>query len=170
MSMTKRWLLLLVLLIAAGWSIAAYASEKPADIKKLESSLLTAADKIKGVEIQKTDAGVVLTVRNLFTTGKLTFTPDGLKVIEKIARLIEDHPVPAIEIGGHTDSMGSAAFNKRIGQKRAEAIKSFVLEKTKIKAERIKTIGYGETRPIASNRTEEGRLKNRRIEIFFKFK
>ncbi|MBW1809079.1 MAG: OmpA family protein [Deltaproteobacteria bacterium] len=170
--MTKTWSLVLILTAVASLQLAARAEEpaKSSERQAIEKSLFTAADKIKGVEIRKNKNGVVITLRKLFKTGEVVFTPEGQLVLKSVARMIEMHPGLEIEIGGHTDSMGSSGHNQRIAEKRAEAIKFFMLKKMNIKPGRMKAIGYGEARPIASNRTKAGRDTNRRIEIIFKIK
>ncbi len=69
-----------------------------------------------------------------------------------------------IEVGGHTDSIGSAAYNKKLSKSRAEAIRQ-VLVKRGIDASRIRTAGYGFEKPVAGNKTPAGRAQNRRIEF-----
>jgi OmpA-OmpF porin, OOP family len=68
-----------------------------------------------------------------------------------------------IEVSGHTDNVGKKKDNKRLSQKRADAVRAYLVSKG-IDASRIDTIGYGDERPIAPNDTDQGRQKNRRIE------
>ena len=70
-------------------------------------------------------------------------------------------------VEGNTDSVGGEAYNQKLSERRADAVKD-VLVKSDIEASRITTVGYGETRPVASNDTEEGRAKNRRVSIVVK--
>ena len=67
-------------------------------------------------------------------------------------------------VEGNTDSVGGEAYNQKLSERRAEAVKD-VLVKSGIEGDRLSTVGYGETRPIAPNDTEEGRAKNRRVSI-----
>jgi OOP family OmpA-OmpF porin len=76
---------------------------------------------------------------------------------------MKDYPDLNVVIEGHTDSVGTAAYNKKLSQQRAEAVKKYMVEKG-IDANRLKAQGFGEVRPIASNDTEEGRQQNRRVE------
>jgi outer membrane protein OmpA-like peptidoglycan-associated protein len=70
-----------------------------------------------------------------------------------------------IEISGHTDSIGSDEVNNRLSQGRADVVKNYLTNQGKIPAARIVTKGYGKTRPVASNDTEEGQQANRRVEF-----
>ena len=70
-------------------------------------------------------------------------------------------------VEGNTDSVGSDAYNQKLSERRADAVKD-VLVKSDIDGSRITTVGYGESRPVASNDTEEGRAKNRRVSIVVK--
>ena len=69
-----------------------------------------------------------------------------------------------IEVAGHTDSMGSDAYNMKLSQQRAEAVRNFLVSRG-VAADRLTAKGYGEAQPVADNATEEGRFKNRRVEL-----
>jgi OOP family OmpA-OmpF porin len=73
-------------------------------------------------------------------------------------------PDAVIEISGHTDSVGNDDTNSQLSQRRAEEVSEY-LKKAGVGAERMTAVGYGKTRPVASNDTEEGRARNRRIEF-----
>jgi outer membrane protein OmpA-like peptidoglycan-associated protein len=86
-------------------------------------------------------------------------------LLDSVAATLETRlELSLVEIGVHTDSRGSAGYNKRICQDRADAIRRLLIAKG-VPAERLKALGYGEERPIASNRTEAGRAENRRVEF-----
>ena len=72
--------------------------------------------------------------------------------------------IEAVIVEGHTDDRGPAAFNQQLSEKRAEAVKAELIANG-VDASLIKTVGYGESKPVASNDTREGRAKNRRVEI-----
>jgi OOP family OmpA-OmpF porin len=97
-----------------------------------------------------------------FDSAKLT--TDAREILNKVADSLRNHPNLDITIAGHTDSRGSAAYNKRLSQLRAEAVMDYLVS-SGIKISRMKAVGYGEERPIASNATEEGRAQNRRVEL-----
>ncbi|MEO0183664.1 MAG: OmpA family protein, partial [candidate division WOR-3 bacterium] len=75
------------------------------------------------------------------------------------------HPEIEVEIQGHTDDIGADAYNLKLSQKRAEAVRDYLINKHMIEPVRLIPVGYGERRPIADNSTEEGRRKNRRVEF-----
>lgn len=89
---------------------------------------------------------------------------DAKREIDRIYKLLKDNPTVIVEIAGHTDNRGSAAYNLELSRKRANAVKEYLLQKG-MAPERFVTKGYGESRPIANNKTEEGRAKNRRFEL-----
>ena len=85
------------------------------------------------------------------------------KDINDLAKVMKDYPDLNVVIEGHTDNVGTAAYNKKLSQRRAEAVKQYLVEKG-INANRITAEGFGFDRPIASNDTDEGRQQNRRVE------
>lgn len=99
-----------------------------------------------------------------FASGSATLLPESMQVLDSVAGDLLDNPDLAIEVGGHTDNTGSAATNRRLSGQRAEAVRSYLIGKG-IPASRLSAVGYGPDRPIASNRTQEGRAANRRVEL-----
>jgi outer membrane protein OmpA-like peptidoglycan-associated protein len=79
--------------------------------------------------------------------------------------LEQDNPNAKVEIGGHTDGVGKDPANQVLSEKRALSAKKYIQDKYNISDSRLVTKGYGNTRPIADNKTEEGRSKNRRVEF-----
>jgi len=77
---------------------------------------------------------------------------------------IKTVPLDVVIAVGHTDARGSDSYNQRLSERRAEAVKAYMLNQG-IPAERVRTEGRGETQPVASNDTDEGRAKNRRVEV-----
>ena len=102
-----------------------------------------------------------------FEYDKAAIKHSSYRLLNNLANVIKNCPDTIVYITGHTDSIGSATYNKALSQKRANSVKQFLVHKG-IKKQRLKAIGYGESRPIASNKTKEGRKKNRRIEFKFK--
>ena len=86
------------------------------------------------------------------------------KDINDLAKVMKDYPDLNVVIEGHTDNVGTAAYNKKLSQRRANAVKKYMVEQDGINANRITAEGFGFDRPIASNDTDEGRQKNRRVE------
>jgi len=85
--------------------------------------------------------------------------------LEKGLKFIKKYPKAKIRLEGHTDSVGTDAYNQGLSERRAAATKKYFVDEGKIDGKRISTIGYGESKPVASNKTSEGRAKNRRVEI-----
>lgn len=99
-----------------------------------------------------------------FETGKAIIKEGSLESLAELAGLLEKKPTWALKIDGHTDSVGKASSNLRLSKSRANAVKDYLVEKG-IEASRFDVNWYGETRPIADNKTKEGRQKNRRVEM-----
>ncbi|RJP19804.1 MAG: hypothetical protein C4520_12000 [Candidatus Abyssobacteria bacterium SURF_5] len=99
-----------------------------------------------------------------FDYNKWDIKPQFVEVLEKNAGVMKENPGLKVEIQGHTDNIASDAFNQVLSEKRAESAKSFMVSQG-IDPERVGTRGFGESQPIASNETPEGRSENRRIEI-----
>jgi len=100
-----------------------------------------------------------------FPSGKSEIQTDNFSLMNKLKRAIDIFPNSRIEITGHTDSTGSDKANLSLSQARAENVGKFLVEAGEISSDRIKTAGYGESRPVAANTTTEGRAENRRVEI-----
>lgn len=100
-----------------------------------------------------------------FDTGKATIQPRSFALLDDVARVITSHPELArIEVEGHTDDQGNDASNLKLSDRRASAVKDYLVKKG-VAAERLGAKGWGETRPIATNRTPDGRAENRRVEF-----
>ncbi|MBD5771834.1 OmpA family protein [Marinomonas colpomeniae] len=99
----------------------------------------------------------------LFDSGKSTISPVFYSELKELATFLQDHPDSSVIIEGHTDNKGSDALNRSLSQKRAVAIANVLVDNFRIKADRVEGVGYGESRPIDTNDTEEGRAKNRRV-------
>lgn len=99
-----------------------------------------------------------------FNTGKSTLRPDSYKELNELYEYLSLKKEVRIEIAGHTDDEGEEADNLKLSADRAAAVKAYLVKKG-ISPQRIETIGYGETRPIADNSSPEGRQKNRRTEV-----
>jgi len=109
-----------------------------------------------------TDGFVALYVN--FDTGKSTITPESARTLDAAAAALKAAGDLQVEVGGHTDNVGSPEANLRLSQERAKAVMAALVERG-IKAGRLTAKGYGQTSPIADNRKEEGRALNRRVEL-----
>ena len=100
----------------------------------------------------------------LFDTGKSTIKAESQSVLSDIINILKEYPNSKFTVEGHTDSVGSSTLNQRLSDSRANSVKEYLIENG-IDAFRLSALGYGEDRPIASNRTRAGRAQNRRVEI-----
>jgi outer membrane protein OmpA-like peptidoglycan-associated protein len=99
-----------------------------------------------------------------FDTGKATIRPDSAKTLDDAAAALKLAAALRVEVAGHTDNVGAADANQRLSQERAQAVMA-ALGVRGIKADRLTAKGYGQSMPVADNRTDEGRAKNRRVEL-----
>jgi outer membrane protein OmpA-like peptidoglycan-associated protein len=99
-----------------------------------------------------------------FETGSTQLTPDGQRTVDSLQQVLKAYPSVRVSLEGHTDTSGDAAANKALSQQRADAVKQ-TLVSGGIDADRIKTEGHGQERPVADNNTEAGRARNRRLEL-----
>jgi outer membrane protein OmpA-like peptidoglycan-associated protein len=101
----------------------------------------------------------------LFDFDKADIRPDAAAALARLATVIRGYPAGRAEIQGHTDAKGNAAYNQLLSQRRAEAVKRWLVERERIAPDRLATRGFGKSRPMADNETEAGRQKNRRVEV-----
>jgi len=100
-----------------------------------------------------------------FNENKTNIDPVAAKVLDRDAAILKDNPDTKVEIGGHTDAVGSEAARQKISEKRAESAKKYLMDKFNIPGDRMTVKGYGSQKPIADNKSKEGRAKNRRVEF-----
>lgn len=99
-----------------------------------------------------------------FDFDKSTIRPDAVPVLNEAAETLKAEGGVAVIVEGHTDSVGTAAYNQKLSRRRADAVRQYLV-KHGIPANRITAEGFGESRPVASNDTEDGRAQNRRVEL-----
>jgi outer membrane protein OmpA-like peptidoglycan-associated protein len=99
-----------------------------------------------------------------FDTGKSSITQDSEEALSAILAILEEYPTAKFSIDGHTDSVGSAESNKALSKARALAVKQYLVDNG-VDEFRLSSMGYGEDKPIADNKTRSGRAANRRVEI-----
>lgn len=117
--------------------------------------------------VKQEDRGMVITLSGsvLFASGKAELLPAAQRRLTEVARALNDADREAqIVVEGHTDSKGSAGFNLELSARRAEAVRSYLVSQG-IAEDRIRSEGLGLSRPVADNRSAEGRANNRRVEI-----
>jgi len=114
---------------------------------------------------RQTERGLVLTLSDvLFASGQATLTPGAMHRLQTLVMVLKTHPERQVTIEGYTDSMGAASANLGLSQRRADAVRNFLIQNG-VDASRIMAYGYGEASPIAPNTSEAGRLQNRRVEV-----
>ncbi len=118
------------------------------------------------VELRRLNVGTRSVLRNIyFDYDRATFRTESYNELNKLETMLRQNPSIFVEISGHTDNFGHWQYNRTLSQKRAEAVKDFLTKKG-IDPRRIKAVGYGESRPLASNDDEkDGRELNRRVEF-----
>jgi outer membrane protein OmpA-like peptidoglycan-associated protein len=125
----------------------------------------TAVDE-KGCPVQPEKVTLSWAEGLTFALGSAQLTPQAEGVLDGLVALANKHPGAVIEIGGYTDSTGSAVFNQQLSEKRAMSVRNYMVLRG-ITPDRLKAIGYGETNFVATNDTPEGRQQNRRVEFKF---
>jgi outer membrane protein OmpA-like peptidoglycan-associated protein len=118
----------------------------------------------KGCELAFDERGTLRLEGVNFTLDSDRLTPESAAVLDRVAASLDQWPDVRVEIGGHTDAHGSEAYNQRLSQQRAEAVRSYLVGKG-VAESRMTAKGYGESRPVADNGTDEGRARNRRVEL-----
>ena len=102
-----------------------------------------------------------------FDTNKANIKTKYTEDLDKLGTFLKEWPQAKGEISGHTDNVGSKQYNLKLSQRRAASVKKYLVDKFNIAPDRLTTEGYGESKPIASNKTKVGKAKNRRIETNF---
>ena len=127
---------------------------------------------VKPVEVPKpapqpVKVAITIQAEALFDFDKSVLKPDGKKSIDDAIEKMKKVDVEMVIATGHTDSIGTDAYNQKLSERRATTVKEYMVSQG-IPAAKITTLGKGETQPVASNKTSDGRAKNRRVDIEFK--
>lgn len=153
---------------AAQRSAAQERAEAEAARQRAEQALRRAqelAAQVDDLQARLTNRGLVLTLGDvLFDTAQASLKPGGLSAVERLVAFLNDYPQRTVLVEGFTDEVGSEESNLRLSERRAVAVQAALLERG-IPAERIRTRGYGEAFPVASNANAAGRQQNRRVEV-----
>lgn len=116
------------------------------------------------IELSPLEVGRSIVLKNVFYDfNSYNLTSDSYIELDKLVTLLEKNPTVWIQISGHTDNIGSDDYNKTLSEKRALAVKTYLIEKG-VDKRRLKHVGYGSSKPVGDNATEEGRALNRRTE------
>ncbi len=137
-------------------------AELAAMVAKLRAEILAVREQIKGIDV-KIESGELPRVQ--FEAGKSVLKRISLRTLNEMGMVLEKYPQVKVRLEGHTDSNGKKADNLRLSQDRVEVVREYLVSLYKLKATNLIPVGYGETQPIASNKTPKGRAKNRRVEV-----
>lgn len=135
-------------------------------MEKQEMAMRQQLSGVEGASIQRDAEVLAVTFKSdvLFDVNSSTVKPGGYDELQRVAGVLNNYPQTTIQIAGHTDSSGSDQYNMQLSQQRANAVKN-ALVGYGVAPARLMTVGYGESKPIASNATEAGRQMNRRVAI-----
>jgi OmpA-OmpF porin, OOP family len=111
---------------------------------------------------------MIISLNVRFDTGKAVVKDKYNKDIKTVATFMKIDPGLKVVIEGHTDNVGNDAYNQKLSEERAQSVRQYLIDKFGIDGTRLKAVGYGESKPIAGNDTEEGRMKNRRVQALIK--
>jgi len=100
----------------------------------------------------------------LFDFDKSNVKPEAGAILDRLVAFMNENKDKKVSLAGHTDSIGTEAYNLRLSERRVNSVKDYVVKKG-VDSSRISGQGFGESKPIADNKTAEGRSKNRRVEI-----
>jgi outer membrane protein OmpA-like peptidoglycan-associated protein len=148
----------------------AASSATEAELARREAELAmqqadTLRRQLENLQLRQTESGVVVTLGDvLFETGQTELREEAMASLVEVVDLLQSEPEKKIRIEGHTDSTGDSETNLRISQQRADAVLN-ALVSLGVDRDRFTTTGMGEDFPIASNDTEEGRARNRRVDV-----
>ncbi|MDA8122773.1 MAG: OmpA family protein [Deltaproteobacteria bacterium] len=110
----------------------------------------------------------IITLNVQFDTDKADIKAMYNDDIARVADYLKKYPETTVTIEGNTDSVGGKNYNQKLSERRADSVKKYLVEKLGADASKISTVGYGLTKPVADNKTAEGRQKNRRVDAVFR--
>lgn len=141
------------------------AAEDRRKTQEAEARTASLEAQLADMAAKKTERGLVITLGDvLFGTDMTGLTPEGMRTVQKLAAILEQHPQRSVLIEGFTDSTGSNAYNQSLSERRATTVRNALLDMG-VARERIAMRGYGEAYPVAANDTNQNRQLNRRVEI-----
>jgi outer membrane protein OmpA-like peptidoglycan-associated protein len=133
------------------------------DKERLRKQLLDQFNMI--LETRDTARGLIVNMSDvLFDTAKWTLRPIAREKLARVAGIVLSHPGLLIEVEGHTDSVGSDAYNQRLSEQRANSVREYLITQG-LRPDILSSKGFGETTPVATNDTAAGRQQNRRVEL-----
>ncbi|MEW6444586.1 MAG: OmpA family protein [Pseudomonadota bacterium] len=142
----------------AGGAIGNYMDEQERALRQQTAG--------SGIDVSRQGENIVLSFPDQisFDVGRADIKPQFTHTLDNVAQTLRQYDRTRIEIAGHTDSTGNAANNQRLSENRANSVRSYLASRG-VAPERMFAVGYGQSRPIASNATVIGRAQNRRVEV-----
>lgn len=138
-------------------------ARREADLASQQISSLT--QQLENLQLRETESGVVVTLGDvLFASGQVQLVEGGRSSLEEVVDLLQTEPDKKIRVEGHTDSRGDAAANLQLSEQRANAVREALIS-LGVASDRITALGMGENFPISSNEDEDGRARNRRVDV-----
>lgn len=143
---------------AAGAGIGAYMDRQEEELRQ--------STRGTGIEVDRRGDDIVLNMPSSVTFGfdSSELTMSARNALNDVASILTQYTDTRVNIAGHTDSTGNADYNQRLSERRAESVGNY-LAQSGVSRNRLRMTGYGQSQPVASNATEEGRAQNRRVEI-----
>lgn len=127
---------------------------------------VTNTDTKKTIVLERIESGINVVIDNIyFEFNKAYLKRESLPVLDSLIEMMKKNPLMIVEVQGYTDNKGSATYNRKLSEKRADAVCEYMI-KNGISPERLRSVGLGEQKPVASNLSKEGRSKNRRTEFY----
>lgn len=138
-----------------------------AQLERRDAQLGELQSQLRDLNARKTDRGIVVTLGDvLFATGQATLQGDSVRTMGKLAEFFKRYPQRTATIEGYTDSVGNDTSNQALSERRAQAVMAALVGQG-VPANRLRSEGFGEARPVGSNDSADGRRTNRRVEVVF---
>lgn len=139
------------------------APAPPKDVERAAPPQPQATPPVSEMERQLVEGGRIRLENVYFETASANLLPESAATLDEVGRTLEKFPNLKIEVQGHTDTRGSAAYNLKLSQSRAESVRSYLLDHFQLKPENLAARGYGETEPETAEKNDEELLRNRRV-------
>ena len=153
-------------IVAQTHEVAALTSAVASGTREVQAKVMDLVSAKRDLDAQENDLEirVELPADVLFDFDKADIRADAAHALAELATVIRAYTGP-VRLEGHTDAKGAAEYNQKLSERRAASVKQWLMEREQIPAARMATKGFGKTQPIASNDSDAGRQKNRRVEV-----
>ncbi len=140
-------------------------------VARLDKVMRNAQSQFSGDEadVYRQGSNLLIRLKSFnFASGGAEIPNDSLGTLRKVKDLIGEAEASSIVVEGHTDAVGSANLNRKLSEKRADAVSKYLVDENVVEEDHVRSVGYGFERPIASNKSRDGRKQNRRVDIVIK--